>query len=160
MRIFGSVAVGLLLAGCGATMWPTLTGVTPQSVKDTLACAGKAAESRGYYLRSRRGDTWVEGKKDVPYDKQRQYNEIRRYDVLWMTVADQPEGARLKIEARSYSERETRRGPTIEDQYATAAVQADAQGVLETCGGPQASVSEPPPVSQTPVLQPGDSSGT
>jgi hypothetical protein len=137
MRIFGSVAVGLLLAGCGATLWPRLTGVTPQSVKETLACAGKAAESRGYYLRSRRGDSWIEGKKDVEDVKNRAFNETGRYDILWMEVGDQPAGSRLEIEARSYSERQTRRGPTVTDEYATPAVQADAKAVLAQCGTAQ-----------------------
>jgi hypothetical protein len=136
MRILGSLAAALVVAGCGATLWPTLNAVTPSSVKETLACAGKAAESRGYYLRSKRGDNWIEGKKDVETSKQRQFNEVRRYDTLWMEVHDQPEGARLEIQARSYSQTETRRGPTINDQYATEQVQADAQAVLDKCGGP------------------------
>ncbi len=136
MRILFSAAAALALAGCGATLWPTLTGATPASVKETLACAGKAAESRGYYLRSKRGDTWIEGKKDVENVEHRQFNEVRRYDTLWMDVHDQPEGAQLQIQARSYSQTETRRGPTINDEYATQQVQADAQAVLDTCGGP------------------------
>jgi hypothetical protein len=159
MRIFGSVAAGLLLAGCGATLWPTLTGVSPQSVKDTMACAGKAAESRGYHLRSKRGDNWIEGRKELPYDKGRQYNERVRYDVLWMTVTNEPEGANLKIEARSYSERETRRGPTTEDEYATPEVQRDANGVLADCSGAQpADSTAAPPADSTPP--PADSTGS
>jgi hypothetical protein len=136
MRIFFSAAIALLLAGCGATLWPTLTTTTPASVKETLACAGEAAEARGYYLRSKRGDYWIEGKKDVEKVEHRQFNEVRRYDTLWMEVHDQPEGARLKIQARSYTQTETRRGPTINDEYATQQVQSDAQAVLDKCGGP------------------------
>ncbi len=134
MRIFGSVAAALVLTACGATLWPTLTGVTPDSVKQTLACAGDAAESRGYFLRTKRGDVWIEGKKDVQDVKNRAFNEIRRYDVLWMEVAGRPEGTRLEVEARSFSERETKRGPTVTEEYATPQVQADAKAVIAQCG--------------------------
>jgi hypothetical protein len=135
MRIPLAVTVALVLAGCAKTLWPALTATTPESLKQTLACAGKEAEARGYYLRSKRGDTWIEGRKDVENVPNRQYNEIRRYDILWMEAANQPEGTRLRIEARSFSERETRRGPTVSDEYATQQVKSDAQAILTQCGG-------------------------
>jgi hypothetical protein len=136
MRTRFPIWILLSLAGCG-TLWPSVSATTASPRNEVFECARAQVESLGYSLtRNDRADGYLEGRKLAPIGRHRPYQEVRRFDVLSIQVSREDAGVetRLVVEARSFSEQSTRRGPTVTDEKATPAVKADAQALLEQCG--------------------------
>jgi hypothetical protein len=132
------LAAAVALAACGS-LWPTLRSTAPAERAEVLACANAFTDSLGY----RR--TWTDGRTGLDARKQnlevqpRSWRERNRTDVLAVRLARAGEGGtRISVEARSFSEETTERGPTTREEYATDLVQAHARALLERCGeGPR-----------------------
>jgi hypothetical protein len=67
---------------------------------------------------------------------------MRQYDVLWIEAKNEGQaGAALRVQARSFTDTSTRRGPTPNQEYARDAVVKDAHTVIDKCGGEGAVLS-------------------
>jgi hypothetical protein len=124
----------MALAGCG-TMWPSVTATSTSSANAVLGCAAQQAQSLGYRLTRKDFDhEYLEARKITPLGRQHTYDETRRYDVLVVRASGGgSRGTTLEVQARSFSERFTRRGPTVTDEPATPEVRADAQRLADAC---------------------------
>jgi hypothetical protein len=130
-----TIAAAASLAACGS-LWPTLRTTAPAERAEVLACADAFTDSLGY----RR--TWTDGRTGLDARKQNlevrptSWRERNRMDVLAVRLERAGEGGtRMSVEARSFSEETTERGPTTRDEHATDLVQAHARALLDRCGG-------------------------
>ena len=128
-----------LLAACGPPSFPiTLTASPSTSPADAIACAREKLRPLGYRptayddkdfrLQARKPDTKA----------QRANPQFRRnLDQLEITAAPGADGrTMLTVVGRTYAELETHRGPTEEEERASAGVKESAQAILEACGQP------------------------
>jgi hypothetical protein len=129
------LACTFAVAAC-TSVWPTLTGTSPQPVPGTVDCVAQEAKTRGYDVRVVNHHGGVEATKEDT-SSQMYVNELRRYDQLSATVtpATAASSSHLEIKAGTISYYETRRGRTPTDEPASAAVQNDAREILSKCGG-------------------------
>ena len=140
----------LVLAGCGGTLWPAVTTTTLSSPRNAIECATDQVTRMGYYLVSTDERTRLDARKEVADQRHRAYFEYRKSDELAVRASGAGDETTLRIEARSFSERMTRRGPTRSDEYASERVQADARALANKCGGETAPSETAPDETKTP----------
>jgi hypothetical protein len=138
MRPISLFAMLGLLGACRAgTQWANLTAAPTSSPADVIACARSRVDTLGYQLLSldatenrvtaRRFDTSVH-RADPRYR--------RNVDRLEIEAAPAADGkTSLHVIGRSFAEFETARGPTEEEERASANVREAAQAIVDRCGG-------------------------
>ena len=139
MRPISLTAVLAFLAACSAgTQWANLTASPSSSPADAIACARGRADTLGYQttslntteyrLTARKYDTSVH-RADPRYRR-----NIDRLEVEAAPAADGKTS--LHVIGRSFAEFDTARGPTEEEERASAEVQKTAQAIVDACGTP------------------------
>jgi hypothetical protein len=125
-----------LLAACGGfkSTWPTVTGVSPQTVSVTVACMAEQAKALGYNVRVVDHKRGIEATRNDTSNV-RYVNEFRRYDVISATAKPNDGGSKIEVRAGTQSQYETRRGTTPTDEPASANAKKDAQTIVTACGG-------------------------
>ncbi len=127
-----------LLAACGGfkSTWPSVVGVSDQTVAVTVNCMAEKAKGLGYDVRVVDHKRGVEATRNDTSDV-RFVNEFRRYDVLSATTKDEKGHTRIEVRAGTRSDYQTRRGTTPTDEPARNVAKQDAQTIVTACGGGQ-----------------------
>jgi hypothetical protein len=133
--VVATLAVISLLAACGGfkTTWPSVTGVSDQTVSVSVNCMAEQAKSLGYDVRVVDHKRGIEATRNDTSDT-RYVNEFRRFDVLSGTTKAEKGSTRIEVRAGTRSHYQTRRGTTPEDEPARDAVKKDAQTIVTACG--------------------------
>ena len=139
MRVRPFLAALCLLAACGAPSFPvTLTASPAAGPAAAVECAKQKLGPLGYratayddqefHLQARKPDLKVT----------RANPQFRRnIDQLDITAAPGADGkTALTVVGRTYAELETHRGPTEEEERASAGVKESAQAIVDACGKP------------------------
>ncbi len=129
----------LAVAACGATLWPTTKVLTKSYAPDLYGCAAASARALKY---SRVSNDSSGGR----FEARRKYSlksngpdvdEYERADDLTVDIVkslnDSTGTTTLKVQAGTLSTHETKRGPTEDPEYASPAVQKDAQTLVTRC---------------------------
>jgi len=125
----------VLVSACGGfkSDWPSVTGVSPQTVSVTVNCMAEQAKALGYDVRVVDHKRGVEGTRNDTSDT-RFVNEFRRFDVISATAKPDNGSTRIDVRAGTRSHYQTRRGTTPTDEPATDAAKKDAQTIATACG--------------------------
>jgi len=125
----------LLLAACGGfkSTWPSVTGVSDQTVAVTVNCMAEQAKALGYDVRVVDHKRGVEATRNDTSDV-RYVDEFRRFDVISATTKAEKGTTKIEVRAGTRSHYETRRGTTPTDEPATDAAKKDAQTIVTACG--------------------------
>lgn len=125
----------LLLAACGGfkSTWPSVTGVSDQTVAVTVDCMASQAKSLGYDVRVVDHKRGVEATRNDTSDV-RYVDEFRRFDVISATTKADKGTTKIEVRAGTRSHYETRRGTTPTDEPARDAAKKDAQTIVTACG--------------------------
>lgn len=138
MRSHPILGALVLLGACaGAGSLPVVLTASPSSSPpDALACAKAKLDTLGYQqtsldqtdfrLTARKIDNSI-NRADPQYRR-----NIDRMEVVTAAGADGK--TTLTITARSYAELETHRGPTEEEERASAGARQSAEAVAQACG--------------------------
>jgi len=126
--------LGLVLAGCsGSLAWTLRAPARAAPVSETFACAEQELRAMGYRSTAfdRDAGQLVAQKVDP---------NARRGHVTFRRVLDRIEveasAQELIVRARTVLEFESRRGPTEEEESASAVARTDARTLVERCGMP------------------------
>ncbi|HMA04050.1 MAG: hypothetical protein ACM34L_04200 [Gemmatimonas sp.] len=132
----GTFVAVAILAACGGfkSDWPTVTGVSPQTVSVSVNCMAEQAKSLGYDVRVVDHKRGVEATRNDTSDV-RFVNEFRRFDVISATAKPDKGSTRIDVRAGTRSHYQTRRGTTPTDEPASDAAKKDAQAIVTACGG-------------------------
>jgi hypothetical protein len=126
----------LVLAGCGQkTFSAPVTGRTSAGPDETYTCVKKQLGELGYKQTSNdAADFRVTGNK-FDYKTRRPDVQFRRMvNKLDVGVAAEADGqTSIQVEGRTFAEYNTHRGPTEEQEKASAEVNADAAKLIERC---------------------------
>jgi hypothetical protein len=129
----------LLVGACGGgPYYTTLTATPLAGPDDAIACARGKLRSMGYQetsydqldhrVSARKADT-SEHRADPLYR--------RNLDQLEITAAAEADGkTSLTIVGHTFAEFETHRGPTEEEQRASAGVKQSSAAIVDSCGRP------------------------
>ena len=125
-----------LVSACGGfkSDWPSVTGVSPQTVSVTVNCMAEQAKALGYDVRVVDHKRGVEATRNDTSDT-RFVNEFRRFDVISATAKPEKGSTRIEVQAGTRSHYQTRRGTTPTDEPASDAAKKDAQTIATACGG-------------------------
>lgn len=125
----------VLVTACGGfkSNWPSVTGVSAQTVSVTVNCVAEQAKSLGYDVRVVDHKRGVEATRNDTSDT-RYVNEFRRFDVISATAKPEKGSTRLDVRAGTRSQYQTRRGTTPTDEPASDAAKRDAQSIVTSCG--------------------------
>jgi len=136
LSILVSVPAVVLLAACGGfkSTWPTVSGVSDQTVAVAVNCMAEQAKTLGYDVRVVDHKKGIEATRNDTSDV-RYVNEVRRFDVLSGTAKGEKSGTHIEVQAGTRSHYQTRRGTTPTDEPATDAAKKDAQTIVTACGG-------------------------
>ncbi|MEP7065568.1 MAG: hypothetical protein ABI889_06010 [Gemmatimonadota bacterium] len=123
------------LAACGGfkSDWPTVTGVSPQTVSVSVNCVAEQAKGLGYDVRVVDHKRGVEATRNDTSEV-RYVDEFRRFDVISATAKPEKGSTKLEVRAGTRSHYETRRGTTPTDEPASDAAKKDAQTIVTACG--------------------------
>ena len=126
----------LLSVGCGSTLYLAANGQSPRPPVEVFDCVKSQILVLGYTQTS----IDVENHRITArkYDREARFADSRfqrMIERLTIEVGSSAEGdAYLKIEAHTFAELATQRGPTEIEQEASSAVRAAGQALLEACG--------------------------
>ena len=136
LSVAGTFFALAVLAACGGfkSDWPTVTGVSPQTVSVSVNCMAEQAKSLGYDVRVVDHKRGVEATRNDTSDV-RFVNEFRRFDVISATAKSDKGSTRIDVRAGTRSHYQTRRGTTPTDEPASDAAKKDAQAIVTACGG-------------------------
>jgi hypothetical protein len=133
LSVFVTLLSVALVSACGGfkSDWPSVTGVSPQTVSVTVNCMAEQAKALGYDVRV------VDHKRGVEATRNdtRFVNEFRRFDVISATAKPEKGSTRIAVQAGTRSHYQTRRGTTPTDEPASDAAKKDAQTIATACGG-------------------------
>jgi hypothetical protein len=136
MRYRALLVCAFALAGCGrSTFSKPVSGRTSAGPDETFACVKKQVGELGYRQTSNDvGDRRITASK-FDYKTRRPDVQFRRMvDKLEVTVAAESDGQTgIQVEGSTFVEYSTHRGPTEEQEKASAQVNADAAQLLERC---------------------------
>jgi len=136
LSVAGTFVAVAILAACGGfkSDWPTVTGVSPQTVSVSVNCMAEQAKSLGYDVRVVDHKRGVEATRNDTSDV-RFVNEFRRFDVISATAKPEKGSTRIDVRAGTRYHYQTRRGTTPTDEPASDAAKKDAQAIVTACGG-------------------------
>jgi hypothetical protein len=138
MRNILSLGTLILVGACGGSYHSTLTASPSAAPADVIACTRSKLDSLGF--RPKAFD-----EVDHRYEAQKIDNDVRRADPQYRHNVERIEAqaapaadgkTSLTVVGRTFAEYETHRGPTEEEERASAAVKGAVQAVLESCGRP------------------------
>jgi len=134
--VFASLIGIVLLAACGGfkSTWPSITGVSDQTVAVTVNCMAEKAKTLGYDVRVVDHKRGVEATRNDTSDT-RFVDEFRRFDVISATTKAEKGSTKIEVRAGTRSHYQTRRGTTPTDEPASDASKKDAQTIVTACGG-------------------------
>jgi hypothetical protein len=137
MRLHPILGTLLLVGACGGGSYPvTLTASPSTSAADAIDCARGQFRKLGYQQTSfDETDFRVTGRK-VDNSVHRADPQYRRnIDRLEIQAAPTADGkTSLTVTGHTFAELETHRGPTEEEQQASAGVKQSSQAILDACG--------------------------
>jgi hypothetical protein len=127
----------LLLGACGSGSYPTILTASPAtSPADAIACVRAKLAPLGYKQTSfDETEFRVTARKNdnSTYRADPQYR--RNVDRLEVQAAPGADGrTSLTVTGRTFAELETHRGPTEEEERASADVKQSSQSILDACG--------------------------
>ena len=136
LSVLASLFCIVLLAACGGfkSTWPSVVGVSDQTVAVTVNCMAEQAKTLGYDVRVVDHKRGVEATRNDTSDV-RYVNEFRRYDVISATTKPEKGSTRIEVRAGTRSDYQTRRGTTPTNEPARDAATKDAQTIVTACGG-------------------------
>jgi hypothetical protein len=136
LSVFAALPSAALIAACGGfqSTWPSVTGVSPQTVVVSVNCLAEQAKALGYDVRVVDHKRGVEATRNDTSDV-RYVDEFRRFDVLSATTKADKGSTKIEVRAGTRSHYQTRRGTTPTDEPASDAAKKDAQALVTACGG-------------------------
>ena len=139
--------VGLAVAGCaGGTRTTSLSGASPVPAPDAFECLRNQLKSTGFAQTSYDADELrITARK---YDE-----TVRRPDVTFRRLVDRLEMqvapgtgnaiTNIAVDAKTFAEYNTHRGPTEEQEKTSVTAQTAAQTLIQKCSQPVDSTSVP-----------------
>lgn len=136
LTVLSSLTGIVLLAACGGfkSTWPSVTGISDQTVAVTVNCMAEQAKTLGYDVRVVDHKRGVEATRNDTSDT-RYVNEFRRFDVISATTKAEKGSTKIEVRAGTESHYQTRRGTTPTDEPASEGAKKDAQTIVTACGG-------------------------
>jgi len=139
MRSHSMLGTLLLVGACGGgTYFTTLTASPSASPADAIACVRSKARALGYQETSfDQSDNRATVRK-IDNRAQRADPQFRRnIDRIEIQAAPGADGrTSLTVIGHTFAELETHRGPTEEEERASAEVKQSSQAILDACGQP------------------------
>jgi len=129
----------LLLGACGGGTFYTTQSATPAAAPaDAIECARAQARKLGYQETSFDQTDFRVTARKVDNSVQRPEPQFRRnVDRLEIEAAPAADGkTSLKVIGHTFAEFSTQRGPTEEEERASADVKSSTQAILDACGRP------------------------
>jgi hypothetical protein len=129
------LAAGIVLSACGRALSTPVSTQSPAGPEETFACVRKQLGELGYRQTSLDvADRRITATK-IDHKSRRADIQFRRMlNKLDVDVAAEAGGGTdIRILPRTFAEYSTHRGPTEEQEKASAEVEADAQRLLERC---------------------------
>jgi len=139
MRSYLILGTLFLLGACGGGSFPaTLTASPSAGPADVIACARTKLTSLGYQQTSFDQAGFRVTARKVDNNAHRADPQFRRnLDRIEVLAAPAANGkTSLIVTGHTFAEFETHRGPTEEEERASANVKSSAQAVLDACGQP------------------------
>ena len=126
----------MISAGCGGTLYLAANGQSPRPPVEAFDCVKSQVLVLGYTQTSIDVESHrITARK---YDRDARFADTRfqrMIERLTIEVGSSAGGgAHLRIDAHTFAELTTQRGPTEIEQDASPAVRAAAQALLEACG--------------------------
>jgi hypothetical protein len=139
MRWHPMLGTLLLVGGCGGgTFYTTLTATPSASPSDAIACARSKLRPLGYQQTSFDETGLRLTARKIDNSVQRPEPQFRRnVDRLEIEAAAGADGkTSLTVVGHTFAEFSTQRGPTEEEERASADVKQSSQAILDACGRP------------------------
>ena len=142
-----TLVAGLPIVGCaGGTRTTTLTGASPAPAPDAFECLRNQLKGVGFAQTSYDTDQMrITARK---FDE-----EVRRPDVTFRRLVDRLEiqvspgtgdaVTNIAVDAKTFAEYNTHRGPTEEQEKTSTTAQSAAQTLIQKCSQPVDSTSVP-----------------
>ncbi|MEO8881312.1 MAG: hypothetical protein ABI446_13045 [Gemmatimonadaceae bacterium] len=136
LSVLSSLTGIVLLAACGGfkSTWPTVTGLSDQTVSVTVNCLAERAKTLGYDVRVVDHKRGIEATRNDTSNV-RYVDEFRRFDVISATTKPEKGSTKITVTAGTTSHYQTRRGTTPTQEPASDASKKDAQTIVTACGG-------------------------
>ena len=137
MRSYPILGTLLLVSACGGRTYPTTLSASPAtSPADAIECVRAQFRKLGYQQTSfDEADFRVSARKNDNSVSRADPQFRRNVDRLEVQAAPAADGTTsLTVTGRTFAELETHRGPTEEEQPASADVKQSSQAILDACG--------------------------
>ena len=129
----------LLVGACGAPSYPTTLTASPDaSPPDVMACARAKLRPLGYQVTSFDEIEFRVTARKIDNSTHRADPQYRRnVDRIEVQATPGADGkTSLTVTGRTFAELETHRGPTDEEERASADVKQSSQAILDACSKP------------------------
>jgi hypothetical protein len=139
MRSLLTLGMLLLIGACGAGSYPTTLTASPStSPADAIACVRAKLTPLGYRQTSYDDTEFRVTARKIDNSTHRADPQYRRnVDRLEAQAVPGADGkTSLTVTGRTFAELETQRGPTEEEERASADVKQSSQSILDACGKP------------------------
>lgn len=137
MRLHPILGTLLLVGACGGgTYFSTLTATPSASPADAIDCVRSQFRKLGYQQTSYDEAGFRVTARKVDNEAYRAEPQFRRnIDRIEVQAAPAADGnTSLTVTGRTFAELETHRGPTEEEERASAGVKRSSQAILDACG--------------------------
>jgi hypothetical protein len=137
MRLHPILGTLLLVGACGGATYPVALTASPStSAADAIDCVRGQFRKIGYQQTAYdETDFRVTARKNDNSVQRADPQYRRNIDRLEIQAAPTADGkTSLTVTGRTFAELETHRGPTEEEQPASAGVKQSAQAILDACG--------------------------
>jgi hypothetical protein len=137
MRLHPMLGTLLLVGACGGgTYFSTLTATPSSSPADAIDCVRSQFRKLGYQQTSYDEPGFRVTARKIDNEAHRADPQFRRnIDRIEVQAAPAAEGnTSLTVTGRTFAELETHRGPTEEEERASARVKQSSQAILDACG--------------------------
>jgi hypothetical protein len=139
--------IGMAVLGCaGGTRTTSLTGTSPVPAPDAFTCVREQLKTVGFVQTSYDTDELRITARKFDETTRRPDVQFRRMvDRLEIEVAPGTGGAvtSITVDAKTFAELSTHRGPTEEQETTSATARDAAQTILQKCSQPVDSTSVP-----------------
>lgn len=139
MRLSPILGTLLLASACGSGSFPVVLTASPAtSPADVIACARARLKALGYQQTAYDETDFRVTARKIDNEAHRADPQFRRnVDRLEIQAIPGADGkTSLTLTGRTYAELETHRGPTEEEERASADVKRSAQAIVDACGRP------------------------
>jgi hypothetical protein len=133
--MIGSLIAVAALASCAGTLAVTVRATSRLGQPEVFECAQRELSVLGYRPTAYDRDAGVLTTQKPDPRARRPHTHFRRVlDRLEVAAKPAADGSDLVVRARTMAEFQTQRGPTEEEEAASATARADARTLLERCG--------------------------